>query len=302
LTERPLKIGVVGIPGKWSSEALADAVANKTGHRLLIDMAGIDVSLADGSVGFEGHDLCQLDAIIVKKIAEVYSPNILNRIELLRFLGTTGVSIYSHPVAILQLVNRLSCTVTLRAGGIPLPQTVITENLDAAAKAVEKFGQAVLKPLFSTKARGMTVINRDQDGWRQSLQAFANRNSMIYIQKRIDIPGQDLGVMFVGGKYIATYARVGDKDSWNTTIQSGGHYTAHEPSTNVLKIAEKAQALFGLDFTCVDVVETSAGPMVFEVSAFGGFRGLRDAHGIDAAALLSDHVVDAQRAKRRGAS
>ena len=65
-------------------------------------------------------------------------------------------------------------------------------------------------------------------------------------------------------------------------------------------MAHRAQALFDLDFTCVDVVETAEGPMVFEVSAFGGFRGLQEACGVDAAGAYADHVVHtlAQRGSR----
>ena len=63
------------------------------------------------------------------------------------------------------------------------------------------------------------------------------------------------------------------------------------PSDEVLKLAERAQAPFGLDFTCVDVIETEQGPQVFEVSAFGGFRGLHEAAGIDAAGLYVDYVL-----------
>ncbi|MHB8811540.1 MAG: hypothetical protein ACYC9M_16270, partial [Desulfobulbaceae bacterium] len=40
--------------------------------------------------------------------------------------------------------------------------------------------------------------------------------------------------------------------------------------------------------TCVDVVETDEGPRAFEVSAFGGFRGIQEACGIDAARHYAD--------------
>ena len=40
------------------------------------------------------------------------------------------------------------------------------------------------------------------------------------------------------------------------------------------------------------VAETSSGPLVFEVSAFGAFRGLHEATGINAAELLAGHVVE----------
>jgi ribosomal protein S6--L-glutamate ligase len=95
----------------------------------------------------------------------------------------------------------------------------------------------------------------------------------------------------LGGEYLATYARAGNADSWNTTTRSGGKYRAHEPGAEVIALAQKAQDLFGLDFTCVDVVVTDQGPQVFEVSAFGGFRGLLDANGIDAAGLYVDYVL-----------
>ena len=90
---------------------------------------------------------------------------------------------------------------------------------------------------------------------------------------------------------MATYARVNNGNSWNTTINSGGKYEAYEPSPEIIQLARRAQEPFGLDFTCVDVVETNNGPMVFEVSAFGGFRGLLQANEVDAASLYADYVL-----------
>jgi len=41
----------------------------------------------------------------------------------------------------------------------------------------------------------------------------------------------------------------------------------------------------------VDVAETELGPVIFEVSAFGGFRGLYEGCGMEAAKLYADHVL-----------
>ena len=57
-------------------------------------------------------------------------------------------------------------------------------------------------------------------------------------------------------------------------------------------MAGRAQALFDMDFTTVDVAETDAGPIVFEVSAFGGFQGALDGIGINAAELYVEHVLN----------
>jgi len=41
----------------------------------------------------------------------------------------------------------------------------------------------------------------------------------------------------------------------------------------------------------VDVALTANGPYIFEVSAFGGFRGLMAARGIDVAEAFTAHAL-----------
>jgi ribosomal protein S6--L-glutamate ligase len=288
---RRKKIGVVGVPGSWSSEELADAVARVTGYRLLIDMARVRFDLTDGRAFYEGLDIATLDALVVKKVGPVYGPDLIDRLESLRFLSERGTPIFSRPGATLRLLDRLACTVTLAANGIPMPDTAVTEDPGEARAVVSRFGKAVFKPLFSTKARGMTVIP-DGPAAATGIATFkAAGNRVMYIQKMIDIPGKDLGVVFMGGEYYATYARRGSGASWNTTTANGGKYEAYDPPQEVVDLAARAQAPFGLDFTCVDVVETADGPKVFEVSAFGGFRGLRDGNGKNAAADYAAYIL-----------
>lgn len=283
-----LKIGVVGIPGKWSTEALADAVETQTGFRQVIDMGAVALDLDQGRLMHGDEDLCSYDALIIKKISEIYSPHVLDRLELLRFAEAKGVKVFSKPEAIIRLIDRLACTVSLRMANIPMPRTVVTEDTSAALAAVDGFGSAVFKPLYSTKARGMTLINAGDMG---AIDAFAAEHPVMYIQEKLDLSGQDLGMVFLNGEYLCTYARVSGSGTWNTTIHSGGKYASYTPSAELVALAQRAQEPFGLTFTTVDVALTNQGPIVFEVSAFGGFRGVRDGCGLDAAALLTDHVI-----------
>jgi len=285
------KIAVVGDPGGWSSRRLLEAVAQRTGFSLLVDMAEARLDLGAGTVFYQGQDLSELDGLVIKKIAPAYSPDILDRLEMLRFLNQRGTPVFSKPCSIIGLVDRLACTVGLTLGGIPMPETSVTEDVGQAMAIVESYGKAVFKPLFSTKARGMAVIEAGP-GAAAQVEAFkAQGNQVMYIQKFVNHTGRDLGVTFLGGEYVATYARQGRDGSWNTTTRSGGRYAACEPGPEIIELARKAQALFDLDFTCVDVVETPDGPKVYEVSAFGGFRGLLEANGIDAAPLYAEHVL-----------
>lgn len=288
-----LKIGVVGIPGKWSTETLADAVEGRTGFRLVIDMAEVVLDLVENVLWFRGVNLCELDGLIVKKISAEYSPNTLDRLELLRVAENAGVRVFSGADNMLRLIDRLSCTVTLRNAGIPMPDTRVTEDVDAAMRAVRDFGSAVFKPLFSTKARGMCIIDANQSDadMASAIGEFQRSNPMMYIQRKLDLSGRDLGMVFLGGEYLGTYARVSQDDSWNTTINSGGRYEGYSPPQEIIDLAYRAQVPFGMDFTTVDVALTPDGPIVFEVSAFGGFRGALEGAGIDAAGSYTDYVL-----------
>jgi ribosomal protein S6--L-glutamate ligase len=287
------RIGIVGIPGKWSTETLADAAEKRTGFRLVIDMGRVELDLENRRLLFDGHDLCKLDALIVKKISAEYSPNTLDRLELLRVAENAGVRVFSGAENMLRLIDRLSCTVTLRNAGIPMPDTRVSEDIEAAMKAVKDFGSAVFKPLFSTKARGMCIIDSDQSekAMKAAIKDFRRNNPMMYIQRKLDLSGRDLGMVFLGGNYLGTYARVSQDDSWNTTINSGGRYEGYSPPDDIIDLAYRAQAPFDMDFTTVDVAETPDGPIVFEVSAFGGFRGALEGAGIDAAGSYTDYVI-----------
>ncbi len=289
-----LKIGVIGIPGKWSTETLADAVQANTGYRLVIDMSEVILDLTRMQLMYRGTNLCELDGLIVKKISAEYSPSTLDRLEMLRVAEQQGVRVFSRVESMLRLIDRLSCTITLKNAGIPMPNTCITEDVEQAINTVKQYGEAVFKPLFSTKARGMTLINAKQaeSQIRQQVSDFKQVNPVMYIQQKLNLSGQDLGLVFLAGNYLGTYARVSQSDAWNTTIHSGGRYAAFEPSSEIIEMATQAQSLFNMDFTTVDVAITDNGPIVFEVSAFGGFRGAKEGCEVDAAALYVEHVLE----------
>lgn len=287
-----VRVGVVGIPDGWSSRKLTEAFKRKTGFGCLVRMRDVVMDLDRGRVFAGDMDLTELDALVVKKIGKTYSPDMLDRLAMLRYLQGRGVRVFSDPARMKRVLDRLSCTVTLRHAGIPMPPTVVTENIDGALEAIEAFGTAVLKPLYTSKARGMKVVKAGPDA-RRELEAFrAAGNQILYVQKMLDLPERDLGVAFLGGRFLGCYARLGRSESWNTTVFHGGVYHPHDPSTEILELAERAQAPFGLDMTCVDIAETDEGPVVFEVSAFGGFRGLLEASQIDAADRYADYVLE----------
>jgi ribosomal protein S6--L-glutamate ligase len=281
------RIAVVGAPGGWSSETLADAVERKTGFRLLADMSTVRLDLPSGKVWCGEYDLASMDAVLVKKVGSRYSPDLLDRLEVLRLVAEQGVPVLSHPYRIMRVLDRLSCTVTLQLAGVPMPPTTITENVDEALDAVERYGEAVFKPLYSNKARGMFMLTPGPEA-RSAIEEYQAEHPIMYLQKKMDLGEEDLGLVFAGGEYLCCYTRLKKGGPLSDLRSGGGKYARYDPSPETIELADRAQKPFGLDFTCVDVALTPDGPVIFEVSAFGGFRGIQETTDIDAAERFAD--------------
>lgn len=286
-----LNIGVVGLPGGWSTELLLQAVRDKGARGEIIAPDQIAWRLDQGRVSHQGGDLGRFDALMVKKLGQAYGPDMHDRLALLDLLAAGGTPVFSRPDRMDRLLNRLRCTLALATAGIPMPPTVVCQNPAQAEAALESLGDCLLKPLYTSKAKGMRLLQPGPAAHEQLLGYQAQGHGVIYLQKLLKLPGHDLGLVFLGGSYLCTYAR-GARDFQRLVggNPTGGRYFAYQPSTEVIELARRAQAVFGLDFTCVDIVESDDGPLVLEVSAFGGFRGIWEAHGLNAGELYVDHV------------
>jgi len=288
---RPPRVGVIGVPGAWSSERLAEALAHAGAESSIVDLAACALRLP-GSTVYRGGCPLQLDAAVVKKIGDTAGGfQVRERIQILRQLEAGGVPVWSAPDRLEAALDRYRMTVELAGAGVPIPETVITEDVDEAIGAVERFGSAVLKPLFTSKGRGMQRLDPALDV-RRLLTSHARKHpGPFYLQRFVKHPGRDLGVAVLDGEYLGAYWRVAGREQWMTTILSGGRYEKADPPADAIELALRAAARFGLLFTGVDLVETDTGFLAFEVSAFGGFRGLHEACGIDAAPLVAGAVL-----------
>ena len=143
---------------------------------------------------------------------------------MLRHLEAAGVPVLSAPEHLHVAVNRYRMTCELVRAGLPVPATTVTEDVDEAAAAVERFGSAVLKPLFTSKGRGMRRLEPSRD-LRAQLESHRDDGlGPFYLQRFVKHPGRDLGVAVLDGRCIGAYWRIAADDHWMTTILSGGRY------------------------------------------------------------------------------
>jgi ribosomal protein S6--L-glutamate ligase len=288
-----VNIAVVGQPGAWSTERLADALRAAGAGAGVVDLAACSLRLPDRRLFHRGEPLEKVDGAVVKKLGDTADGwGVQERIGMLRHLEASGVPVLSAPDRLHVAVNRYRMTCELVRAGLPVPETTVTEDIDEAAAAVERFGSAVLKPLFTSKGRGMRRLEPSRE-LRAQLESHRDDGlGPFYLQRFVKHPGRDLGVAVLDGRCIGAYWRVAAADHWMTTILSGGRYEKADLDPETEAIAVRAARHFGLVFTGVDLIEDFDGRFsVLEVSAFGGFRGLLNGCGVDAAPMLADLVL-----------
>ena len=288
-----MRIAVIGTRGAWSTEGLAAALRFAGCAVPVIDLSLCSLRLPDPRLHYRGVPVEALEGAVVKKIGDAAEGwAVRERINLLRQLESTGVRILSEPDRLEVAVDRYRMTLELTRAGLPTPDTVLTEDIDEAMATVESFGAAVLKPLFTSKGRGMERLDAMRDVRTVLARHRAAGLGPFYLQRAIEHPGRDLGVAVLDGQCVGAYWRVAAPDQWMTTTRAGGRYERACPPPAALEMALAAARHFGLVFTGVDLMETpDGGFVVLEVSAFGGFRGLSVACGIDAAPLLADVIM-----------
>jgi len=296
-----MNLAVVGQPGAWSTERLADALRAAGAKAEVVDLAACSLRLPDRRLFHRGQPIEGLDGAVVKKLGDTADGwAVQERIGMLRHLEASGVPVLSAPDHLHVAVNRYRMTCELVRAGLPVPPTTVTEDIDEAAAAVAGFGTAVIKPLFTSKGRGMRRLEPTRD-LRSELEAHRDSGlGPFYLQRFVKHPGRDLGVAVLDGRCIGAYWRVAAGEQWMTTILSGGRYEKAEIAPEIADMAVAAARHFGLAFTGVDLIEDSDGRFsVLEVSAFGGFRGLLNGCGVDAAPMLAELVLRRFRESRR---
>ena len=143
---------------------------------------------------------------------------------------------------------------------------------------------AVAQARLLDEGAGHEIIGRGPTV-REELRRFREAgNPIFYVQRIWSCPAAILEWCLLDGEYVGVYAREAAPDAWNTTVRRTARI-GPRALVRGLEVARKAQEAFGLDYTTVDIVETVNGSHVLEVSAFGGFRGLYEGCGVNAAEL-----------------
>jgi len=250
----------------------------------------LDDSARIAAKAFAG-DLRQFDAVIVRTMPPGSLEQVVFRMDLLHQAQAAGVRVVNSPTALETCVDKYLATAKLASAGMPVPQTVVCQNSDAAMEAIESLGgDVVVKPLFGSEGRGMVRVADPELAWR-TFRTIERLNAVIYIQQFVEHSGWDLRVLVLGKRVLAAMRRHA-KNDWRTNVAQGGRAEAVTPTIDEERLALQAAAVVGAEFAGVDLLPTDDGYVVLEVNAVPGWRALAPTCGVDVAAAVVQHLSE----------
>jgi len=275
----------------WCSSKLKEAFVRKSVEPVAFrfsDVAARIGSTPEFSLG-EIDILSSLSAILVRPIGRGSLDEIIFQMDGLHKLAREGMPIINPPASIEKAVDKYYTLALLSEHGIPVPRTVVTENIGEAMHAFRSFGgEAVIKPVFGSRGIGVARI-RDEDIAERAMRTLRFYKHVLYVQEFIGHGTRDIRTFVVGGKVVAGIFRV--SSSWKTNVSRGAVPKRFQVDQEVETLAVKASDALGCKIAGVDIMESERGFVVHEVNSQPGWRGLQTTTDVRIADEIAAFVI-----------
>ena len=264
--------------------------AQNAGHYVeLIDHTRCSVKLGDGKPQIfldEENVIDEFDAIIPRIGAKVtrHGAAIVKQFEMNNVFSTArslGITRARNKVRTLQIMSRK---------GIPIPETVFSINPDNIEEQIKLLGGPPVIIKLQEGTHGMGVILAETKKSAKSIiDTLYKMDTSILLQRYIsEANGEDIRIIVVGNKVVASMKRTSDLDDFRSNVHRGADTTAIKPTAKEQFIALNATKYLGLGVAGVDLMRSNKGPVLLEVNASPGLQGIEAATGVN----VAKHIID----------
>ena len=230
--------------------------------------------------------IADAEVVVVRGMPAGSLEDVIFRMDLLgRFARDRRV--VNSPRSLEVAIDKYLTLTRLHDAGIPVPRTIVAQDEAGIVAAwMALGGTAVVKPLFGSQGRGIERIESRHDltPWLQAARQPEHPGSVCYLQEFIPHAGWDVRVLVVGTETF-TIRRISAGD-WRINISRGARPEAWRLPPAWEDAAIRAARAVGAEIAGVDLLPSAAGPVVVEVNAVPGWRGLQSALGNDIAAAV----------------
>ncbi len=285
----PMDIAILSVSLNVHSTRRIVKEAEALGHYVeLIDHTKCSVKLGDGSPKiFSGaEDITdEFDAIIPRIGTKVtrHGASIVKQFEM------NGVFSTVRSLGIIRARNKVRTLQIMARKGVPIPETLFSINPNNIEDQIRILGgpPVIIKLQEGTQGMGV-ILAESKKSAKSIIDTFYNMDTSILLQQFIgEANGEDIRIIVVGNKVVASMKRTSDLDEFRSNVHRGGLAEAVEITTREKQIALDATRYLGLGVAGVDLMRSQKGPVLIEVNASPGLKGIEAVTGIN----VAKHII-----------
>ncbi|AEA13275.1 MAG: ATP-grasp domain-containing protein [Thermoproteus sp.] len=233
------------------------------------------------------------DVVVIRGIGFLLDANtMIRRVTTLEILEEEGATAINPVRGLMASRDKLMSLYILRKAKIPVPPTVVTEDLFYAYNATKALETVVVKPIQGSRGFGAMLFS-DPDLAFQVMRTLLISHNPLYIQKYVEKPNRDIRVIVVDGRAIGCMYRI--STMWKTNIAQGARAEPCALNPELEDIAVRATKALGLVYAGIDVGEAKDGYVVFEVNASPDWRGFKSSTGINPAQYIVEYIASLKK-------
>ncbi len=296
-----MDIGLLSVSmNVYSTKRIAEE-AKKLGHYIeLIDHTKCSVKLGSGKPQIYLRDeniTNEFHAIIPRIGAKVtrHGAAIVKQFEM------NGVFSTARSLGITRARNKVRTLQIMARKGIPIPETLFSINPDNIEAQIKILGgtPVIIKLQEGTQGLGV-ILAETKKSAKSIIDTFYKMDTSILIQRYIEeANGEDIRIFVVGNKVVASMKRTSALGDFRANVHRGGETVAVKPSAKEQYIALNATKFLGLGVAGVDLLRSNKGPLLIEVNASPGLKGIEAATGINVAKEIIKYVEQNGRRRRK---
>ncbi|WP_411029473.1 RimK family alpha-L-glutamate ligase [Spongiimicrobium sp. 3-5] len=296
-----MDIGLLSVSmNVYSTKRLAEE-AEKLGHYIeLIDHTKCSVKLGSGNPQVYLHEenvTDEFDAIIPRIGAKVtrHGAAIVKQFEM------NGIFSTARSLGITRARNKVRTLQIMARKGIPIPETVFSINPDNIEEQINLLGgpPVIIKLQEGTQGLGV-ILAESKKSAKSIIDTFYKMDTSILIQRYVEESnGEDIRIFVVGQRIVASMKRSSAVGEFRSNVHRGGNTESVKPTAKEMYIALNAVKYLGLGVAGVDLIRSKKGPLLIEVNASPGLKGIEAATGVNVAKEIILFVEKNGRRRRK---
>jgi len=264
-----------------SSARLRDAAIAR-GHSITL-LAAVDLNLAATrnrlALIHRGEELPRFD-LVIPRLSAASDPFGLTALRHFEALGAKALN-SSNAIALSH--DKFATLQKLAGAHLPVPPSATVHRSHDIARAIDVVGGApiVIKTILGSQGVGVMLADTVAQASAIAETMIANKIPIFFQRFYGEANGSDIRAFVVGDTVVAAMRRTARPGEFRSNLHRGGSAEPIALDGALLKLAVDAAQNLGLAVAGVDIIESTAGPLVLEVNSSPGLTGIESTTTVD---------------------